>query len=360
MHGLLDNVTLVLFPKSNSKVSSTRVKIWQSNGASVRFQIPDDDANDNEANVTYLVLTDTDNLNVPQLLKQLNIKSLSQIKVPVVKLAWLFTCLEQNKLVSHSDFLYQLPKVDPTPTLTDDLSANPRKRRKLLSLSSSQQQKQQKSIMETDQCIRLISKLTRLRDQKANHLSRRFARNDKIIGIFQEMISLLEQETLFESVNTHKARQYRNAITAIQDYNFPIRSSADLSDKPGIGKSICEHIDDIIETGSFPKFDVLKRSLDQNRELRLVNQLSKIHGFGQTNASVFIKKYGITDFCQLSESKIYNRLNRVQKIGYQYRDDWSERMTRDEVTCHFKHIKNLVREFDPNLQIEIMGSYLRG
>jgi hypothetical protein len=104
----------------------------------------------------------------------------------------------------------------------------------------------------------------------------------------------------------------------------------------GIGKSLRDKIDEILETGSLKKL----QAFNVNPRIVAVTELCKIWGIGAKTADVLIKKYGIMSIDDLEKrGKPY--LTPQQLIGLERHKELSVRIPRDEIT----RIEKFVAEY---------------
>lgn len=162
-----------------------------------------------------------------------------------------------------------------------------------------------------------------------------------------------EQLMYYESVkNNWKAKAYRQAINSLRKSRKPIRTAKDAMKLPGFGKSLADHLEEIVKTGQFRKLDAQENDIDAN----LLSSLLKIYGVGPMTAAKWIKQgvKGLEDVRKRSD------LTEQQIIGLDHYDDFNRRIPRDEVTEHFNIVKEELSKIDNTMDIYCMGSYRRG
>lgn len=110
--------------------------------------------------------------------------------------------------------------------------------------------------------------------------------NSKVADIFKKMAFLCE----LEGENPFKVRAYQRASEMISSLE---RDIAEISDEEllkfkGIGKSLVQHIRDIIKKGSFDEFDELSKKYPKS-----IFELTDIQGLGAKRIKILYTKLGI-------------------------------------------------------------------
>ena len=104
--------------------------------------------------------------------------------------------------------------------------------------------------------------------------------NAAIADVFEEMADLLE----FKGENPFRIRAYRNGAKAIRDLDESVAAiladeSRDLKDIPGIGKTLVEKTQTLLDSKSLPQLDKLRDEVPE-----VVIQMSRIPGLGAKKA----------------------------------------------------------------------------
>lgn len=162
-----------------------------------------------------------------------------------------------------------------------------------------------------------------------------------------------EQLMYYESVKDNwKAKAYRQAINSLRKSRKPIRTAQEAMKLPGFGKSLADHLEEIIKTGRFRKLDAHENDIDAN----LLSSLLKIYGVGPMTAAKWIKE-GVKG---LEDVRKRPDLTEQQLVGLDHYDDFNTRIPRNEVTEHFNIVREELSEIDNAMDIYCMGSYRRG
>lgn len=120
--------------------------------------------------------------------------------------------------------------------------------------------------------------------------------NQKIADMFNEMADLLD----IEGDNPFRVRAYRNASRIVSDFPQKITDlvaqGKDLTQWPGIGKSLAEKIATIVKTGKFPQLEV-----EEKRIPPVLVELTKISGLGPKRIKAIYYAYHIKSIADLQK-----------------------------------------------------------
>ena len=105
--------------------------------------------------------------------------------------------------------------------------------------------------------------------------------NAAIADAFDEMAELLT----FRGENPFRIRAYQNGAKAIRDLGESVTAiladeSRKLSDVPGIGKTLVEKTQVLVDTGSLPQLEKLRGEVPE-----IVIQMARIPGLGAKKAA---------------------------------------------------------------------------
>lgn len=167
--------------------------------------------------------------------------------------------------------------------------------------------------------------------------------NEKFIELMEKL-----SDIMLKQGEPFRARAYQKAQETIMAYPGDILYPNDLKDKPGIGKTIMENLNEYVQTGTLK---ILER--EKNNP---VNILAEVYGIGPKKAKELVEQ-GITTIAQLRENQ--QLLNDVQKVGLQYYEDILERIPRSEIG-EYKKIFEKAFPKGTDGKMEIVGSYRRG
>ena len=179
----------------------------------------------------------------------------------------------------------------------------------------------------------------------------------------EQFIDLMEQlaNIMLKQGEPFRARAYQKAQETIMSYPGTIQSPNDLKDKPNIGTTIMEKLNEYVQTGTL---QVLER--EKNNP---INILGEVYGIGPKKAKELVDK-GITTIEALRANQDA-LLNDTQKVGLKYYEDILKRIPRTEIeeykkifTTEFHKQKAAIEPeqkaaIEPG-KMEIVGSYRRG
>ncbi|QPG73350.1 hypothetical protein FOA43_000660 [Brettanomyces nanus] len=345
---MLKGLHLLFVPRVNSAVERYRLKIWRNAGADFKDMRDISKAKILPIKDSFFVIVN-DLADVAERDQAVaNVKSkLADPKTLFLNSDWLFKSMKESKLLPCREFIYHLT-VEP--------------QRKKLKFADENGKKKH-----IDQIDGIVSILVRNRDHKPIDKMRQkvLTTNKLITEQFERMIDLLEVEKVIDPTAEFRTIQYRNALKTIQTLTSPIKSADVLDSYYGFGKALKSHITEILSTGTFAKLEVLQKKVSANKDLRLVNEICVIHGFGPVTAYKLIRKYDIVEVSDLQNKKVYESLTKQQRLGLKYKNDWGQRIPRRDVERLYQRMLdivagNVIGDISNKPVIKIAGSYLRG
>ena len=148
-----------------------------------------------------------------------------------------------------------------------------------------------------------------------------------------------------------KAGAYFRCIKNIQD--LEVLNEESLKAVKGIGKSLCEKIMTIVNTGTCPAYEKIKNIKDAKGEFM------EISGVGPKKAKELVEK-GFTSIGMLRKApNLGDLLNDKQLIGLKYYEDILERIPQKEIDIHNQFMNKVLKKINPKADITIAGSYRR-
>ncbi len=134
--------------------------------------------------------------------------------------------------------------------------------------------------------------------------------NSQISALFEEIANLLEML----QADAFRIRSYRNAARTVADAPERIEDlAADpraLRELPGIGKSICDQIEEILRTGTSPRLEELRRQIPQG-----VTEFMRVPGLGPKKAMLLHRQLGLSSLEELKEAVREHRLRDIRGFG---------------------------------------------
>lgn len=178
--------------------------------------------------------------------------------------------------------------------------------------------------------------------QMENKVSRRL--NEEFIQLMEKL-----SDIMLKQGEPFRARAYQKAQETIMTYQSDILSPNDLKNKPGIGSTIMEKLEEYTNTGTLR---VLER--EKNNP---ANILAEVYGIGPKKAKELVDN-GILSISQLRENQ--HLLNDIQKVGLKYYEDVLKRIPREEIIEYEKIFERNFAKQEKSDSFEIVGSYRRG
>ncbi|ODQ52867.1 Nucleotidyltransferase [Saitoella complicata NRRL Y-17804] len=170
----------------------------------------------------------------------------------------------------------------------------------------------------------------------------------------KKITDFLEELAVTEKVRGHafKATAYTKAAQTIARYPTPLFSREEALKIPGVGTSIADKIEEIIQTGT-----LARSNYDATDPLfKALRLFSRISGFGPVAAKKLIDE-GIMTLEQLHERE---GLTKHQKIGLKHLDEFEQRIPRAEMDVWAAIYNDVLKQADEKFEIAIVGSYRRG
>ena len=148
-----------------------------------------------------------------------------------------------------------------------------------------------------------------------------------------------------------KAVAYFRAVKGVSDLDDLTESN--VKSIKGVGKSLCEKIMCIVNTGTCPQYEAIKNVKDTRTEFL------DISGVGPKKAQELVD-LRFTSIKSLREaSEIEELLNDKQLIGLKHYEDILERIPQSEIDKHNEYLQGVLNKLDPTAEMTIAGSYRR-
>lgn len=171
--------------------------------------------------------------------------------------------------------------------------------------------------------------------------------NWNITEIFRKLIDIYRAMG-----DDRRSFSYYKAIPVIEKLPFKIESVDQVKNLPGIGKSLQEHIQEIVTTGKLSKLEHFER----DEKVRTISLFGEIWGVGPATAlKLYDKGYRTLDDLNSEES-----LTNSQRLGLKYFNDIRTRIQRQEVQEMERLLQTVGEDIMPGVIIVCGGSYRRG
>src|ERR671917_1567766 len=134
-------------------------------------------------------------------------------------------------------------------------------------------------------------------------------RNAEIALAFEELGSLYE----LDGAVVYRVGAYRNAAKAIREAGVSVEEMARqgrVAELAGVGKTIAEKIDALLETGSIPSADKLKQRIPPG-----LVEITRIPGLGPKRAKLLHDELGVSSIEELRQAAEDGRLKDVRGFG---------------------------------------------
>src|SRR5215210_2542415 len=134
-------------------------------------------------------------------------------------------------------------------------------------------------------------------------------RNGEIAEAFEELASLYE----LDGAVVYRVQAYRTAAKAIREAGVSVAEMSrqgHAEELAGVGKTIAEKIDALLEEGSIPSADKLKGRIP----VGLV-EITRLPGLGPKRARLLHEHLGISSLAELREAADDGRLEGVPGFG---------------------------------------------
>ncbi|KZC07070.1 PREDICTED: DNA polymerase beta-like isoform X2 [Dufourea novaeangliae] len=155
------------------------------------------------------------------------------------------------------------------------------------------------------------------------------------------------------SKNIYKYNAYRKAASSLSGLSHRVINGDAARKLPGIGEKIAKKIDEFLNTGKLQKLE----DINKDETNVAINLLTRVSGIGPAKAKELVEA-GIKTLDDLRKQQ--DKLNRHQKIGLEYFEDFKERIPREEIEQIEKIMKDHIMELSSEYIITICGSYRRG
>jgi DNA polymerase (family 10) len=190
--------------------------------------------------------------------------------------------------------------------------------------------------------------------------------NAHIADAFDLIGDILE----FQGANPFRVRAYRNGARTIRDYPEPLAAMVEtqkerLTEIPGIGADLAAKIITLVQTGSLPMLEDLKKQVPDS-----VLALLRIPGVGPKKAAALHKELGIVTLAQLKEACEAGRVRVLKGFGEKTEQIILQGMAIAEQggqRLYWAEADQIVKELREHLkpcksieQLEFTGSYRRG
>lgn len=190
-------------------------------------------------------------------------------------------------------------------------------------------------------------------------------RNGEIADAFEELGSLYE----LDGAVVYRVVAYRNAAKAIREAGVSVEELAKqgrVTELAGVGKTIAEKIDALLETGSIPSADKLKQRIPSG-----LVEITRIPGLGPKRAKLLHDELGVGSIEELRTAAEQGRLKDVKGFGTKAEENVlaafaagadgrpKDRMLLSKALPVAEELVNALREHPAAIRVELGGSARR-
>src|SRR5215208_5101495 len=190
-------------------------------------------------------------------------------------------------------------------------------------------------------------------------------RNGEIAEAFEELASLYE----LDGAVVYRVVAYRNAAKAIREAGVSVAELAKqgrAAELAGVGKTIAEKIDALLETGSIPSADKLKQRIPAG-----LVEVTRIPGLGPKRAKLLHDQIGVNTIDDLRHAAESGQLKDVKGFGTKAEENVlaalaagadgrpKARMLLSKALAVGEELVNTLRDHPSALRVELAGSARR-
>jgi DNA polymerase (family X) len=188
--------------------------------------------------------------------------------------------------------------------------------------------------------------------------------NVEIARTLEEVADILE----IQNANPFRIRAYRNAVRTVQSLTVPLRrwveENRPLTDLPGIGKEMANHIREMVETGTLGFRDELVAEVP-----RSLIDLMRLPGVGPKKARRFYDEMNICSVDELEAAAKEGRIATIPGFGAKTQEkilagiqEHRQHASRSLLSDAERSVEPLIawlREIPEVERLEVAGSYRR-
>jgi DNA polymerase (family 10) len=190
-------------------------------------------------------------------------------------------------------------------------------------------------------------------------------RNGEIAEAFEELASLYE----LDGAVVYRVVAYRNAAKAIREAGVSVEElakQARVTELAGVGKTIAEKIDALLETGSIPSADKLKQRIPSG-----LVEITRIPGLGPKRAKLLHDELGVESIDELRAATEQGRLKDVKGFGRKAEENLlaafaagadgrpKDRMLLSKALPVAEELVEALRDHPAAIRVELAGSARR-
>ncbi|KAF7100467.1 hypothetical protein CFC21_101981 [Triticum aestivum] len=359
-------------------VQPRRLEVWKQKLVQMGGRLEKKDAGAKGARINHVLAADA-----KALLRELGADWLHRFTGSVVSFDWLEECLKSGERLPEHKFTINYEEEFKPKKAAGTGASNPAKRSKM----SSEDPESHKAISGHDGKEEVAT--GEHRDKTSTHVHDgsgvekgpgQFAHSQTSSGDTKDTVGSLDTEEASSGepttyappdlnrniteifgklINIYRAMgddrrsfSYYKAIPVIEKLPFKIESGDQVKNLPAIGKSLRDHINEIVTTGKLSKLE----HFENDEKVRAVSLFGEVWGVGPATAlKLYDKGHRTLDDLRKDDSLTY-----AQRTGLKFFDDIRQRIPRHEVSEMEKLLQEVGNDILPGVTIVCGGSYRRG
>ncbi|KAJ0796255.1 putative DNA-directed DNA polymerase [Helianthus annuus] len=332
---------MVVFLVDNG-VQRRRLQIWKQKLVQMGAIIVEEEEGLSR-NVTHVFATDSASLGL-----KFRPKLLQRFKGAILLYQWLEDSLRLGEKVNEESYSIQLPNEpksgDPQLHLSKKLKTSPGPQIKDKSLNDSGSSPESPSSISP---VNTDGQQTSVGAQNASLPYHPPDLNRSITEIFGKLINIYRALG-----DDRRSFSYYKAINVIERLPFNIESVDQVKDLPAIGKSMQDHIQEIVTTGKLSKLE----HFESDEKVRTISLFGEVWGIGPATALKLYER----GHRSLDDLKNDATLTNSQRLGLKYFEDIRTRIPRDEVQEMEHLLQRAAEDILPGVSVVCGGSFRRG
>ncbi len=188
--------------------------------------------------------------------------------------------------------------------------------------------------------------------------------NIEIASVLSDVADLLD----IQGANPFRVRAYRNAAQTVEEHGTPLRKlvdeGVDLTELPGIGKDMAQHIGELVKSGKL----TLLAHLAEEIPMSLI-ELTRLPGLGAKRTRKLWNELGVETLAELECAAKESRIEGLAGFGKKTQDkilvaierhrNRQGRMKLGDADQHVQPLVEYMRGHEAVRDIEVAGSYRR-
>lgn len=334
----------------DSDVQRRRLEIWKQKLVQMGAIVEEERLS---RNVTHVFAVNSDSLR-----KKFGQKLLQRFKGTILLYQWLEESVRLGKKVSDESFTIHLDSSQNSPKKSSNENSPKPVDVKESSDSQLHPIKKLKSSPKNSE-----SSITEMKEKSLNdsesHVTSDVSAPDASMPYHPPDLNRNITEMFGKLINIYRALgddrrsfSYYKAIPVIERLPFKIESVDQVKHLPAIGKSMQDHINEIVTTGKLSKLE----HFESDEKVRTISLFGEVWGIGPATALKLYEK----GHRSLEDLKSDETLTKSQRLGLKYFDDIKTRIPRDEVKEMECLLQKAGQDVLPGVSVVCGGSFRRG